>query len=218
MVKRLGALVALAAPLIVLAIVASGAGDGRDRVSRAADAMERLRGVRFSLEATSVATGSGSLGGPLALAYRATGELVPPDRLRLVVSEPAPAVLYLSGEIIQLNGRPATPAELRTLAGPIAVLEQLREPGPVRFSGIGLAGGTVTARYTIDRAERGILEVELGMFDDLVRRQTFTVAETAPADGSGLTSVRTRYVVEYWDHGAALDIRPTGGLREPART
>lgn len=216
--KRLGTLVALTALLIVLAVVAYGAADGRDRVVRAADAMERLRGVRFSLEATSVAAGSGSLAGPLAIAYRATGELVPPDTLRLVVSEPAPAVLYLSGETVQLNGRPATPTELRTLASPIAVLEQLREPGSVRFSGIGLAGGTVTARYTIDRAERGVLEVEVGLLDDLVRRQTFTVMEAAPADGSGLTSVRTRYVVEYWDHGAGLDIRPAGAAAEPERT
>ena len=214
MVKRLALLAAIAA-LLAFGIVAVYGGDGRGRVTRAVDAMERLRGVRFSLEATSVASGSGAPGGPLALRYKATGELVPPDTLRLVVTEPAPATLYLSGRTALLNGEPASSSALRTLASPTAVLEQLRDPGTVRFSGLGLAGGTVTARYAVDRGGRGVLEVEVGLLDDLIRRQTFRVAEEAPGDGSGLTTVRTTYVVEYWDHGAELGIRPIGGPREP---
>ena len=40
-----------------------------------------------------------------------------------------------------------------------------------------------------------------------MRRQTFTVTEAAPPDGSGLEAVHTTYVVEYWDHGTALEVR-----------
>jgi hypothetical protein len=95
-VRRLAVVLAVAAVLVVLALATYGRADGRDRVVRAVDAMEQLRGVRFSLDASSVASGSGALAGPLAIAYQATGELVPPDTLRLVVSEPAPATLYSS--------------------------------------------------------------------------------------------------------------------------
>ena len=194
------------AGLPALFVVGAYGRDSRDRVIRAADAMEHLRGVRFSLEASSVASGSGSLAGPLALTYRATGELVPPDRLRLVVTEPAPVTLEIAGQSVRLDGQPASAAALRTLASPLAVLEQLREPGIVSFGGLGLAAGTVTARYTVDRGDRGVVQVELGLLDDLVRRQTFTVSEVASADGSGLTTVRTTYLVEYWDHGADLGL------------
>ena len=190
--------------LAVLAVTACGG--AADRVVRAADAMEHLRGVRFSLEASSVASGAAALAGDLELTYRATGKLAPPDRLQLVVSEPAPATLDIAGQSVRLNGQPASPAVLRTLASPLAVLEQLREPGVngVRFSGFGFARGNVTARYTIDRADRGVVEVELGLLDDLVRRQTFTVIQEAGGDGSGLASVRTSYIVEYWDYGVDL--------------
>lgn len=218
MVKRLALLAAVAGLLGALVLTAYGNGDASGRVARSLDAMEHLRGVRFSLEATSIATGSAALAGPLALAYKATGELEPPDTLRLVVTAPAPATLYLSGRTALLNGQPASSSALRTLASPIAVLEQLRDPGTIRFSGLGLAGGTVSLRYAIDRGERGVLEVELGLFDGLIRRQTFTVTEAAPADGSGLATVLTRYVVEYWDHGTALGIKPTGGRGEPDRS
>jgi len=173
---------------------------------RAADAMEHLRGVRFSLEASVIATGSGAVG-DVSSRYRGTGELVPPDRLRLVVTEPRPATLVIVGESVLLDGSPAPATALRTLASPIAVLEQLREPGAATFSGFGLARGDLTARFRIDRGDRGVVEVELGILDDLVRRQTFTVTEAAPPDGSGLGAVRTAYVVEYWDHGAALEVR-----------
>jgi hypothetical protein len=172
--------------------------------------MEHLRGVRFSLVATSVATGDRRAAGDLVLAYRATGELVPPDRLRLVVTEPRPAVLVIVGRTVTLDGQPASTAVLRTLASPLAVVEQLREPGERSFSGLGFARGNLTARYRIDRGDRGVVEIELGLLDDLIRRQTFTVTEPAPPDGSGLQAVRTSYVVEYSDYGAALDVRELG--------
>lgn len=194
-----------AASLVLAAC--GGTGGAADRLARAADAMEHLRGVRFSLAATTVASGGGSLAGDLALEYRATGELVPPDRLRLTVSAPRPAVLVIVGRAVTLDGEPAPASALRTLASPTAVLEQLREPGGARYVGLGFARGSVTARYQIDRGDRGVVEVEIGLLDDLVRRQTFTVTEAGPADGSGLSTVRTAYVIEYWDHGAALDVR-----------
>lgn len=194
--------------LLLAASLALAACGGRgDRVTRAADAMEQLRGVRFSLVASSTAGGSQAPGGDLASAYRATGELVPPDRLRLTVTEPRAAVLVIVGRSVTLDGRPASPTVLRTLASPIAILEQLREPGQTTFGGLGFARGNVTLRYRIDRGERGRVEVELGLLDDLVRRQSFSVSEPAPADGSGLEAVRTSYVVEYWDYGALLDLR-----------
>lgn len=197
--------------LILAALVLAACGGATDRLTRAADAMEHLRGVRFSLEASSTAAGGQSVGGDLTLLYRGTGDLVPPDRLRLVVTEPRQATLLIVGQRVLLNGEPASVAVLRTLASPIAVLEQLREPGGATFSGLGFARGNVTARYRIDRSDRGVVEVELGLLDDLVRRQTFSVTEAAGADGSGLQAVRTAYVVEYWDYGAVLEVR------EPAR-
>ena len=166
--------------------------------------MEHLGGVRFSLEASVTATGAV---GDVSSRYRGTGELVPPDRLRLVVTEPRPATLVIVGQRVLLDGEGASTTALRTLASPIAVLEQLREPGAAVFSGLGFARGTLTARYRIDRGDRGVVEVELGLLDDLVRRQTFSVTEAAPPDASGLGAVRTTYAVEYWDHGAALDVR-----------
>ena len=201
--------IAIAAIAVALAIGASN--EAADRMTRAADAMEHLRGVRFSLEASSVATGGQALGGDLALAYRATGELVPPDRLRLRVTEPRPAELVIVGDQVWMDGARASARALRTLASPLAVLAQLREPGAVTFAGLGFAQGSVTARYRIDRGDRGVVEVEVGLLDDHVRRQTFTVSESAPADGSGLGAVRTTFAVEYWDFGTALDVR------EPAR-
>ena len=196
--------------LLVAGLLLSACGGSTDRVSRAADAMEHLRGVRFSLEATSGATGGAPLGGDLVLRYRATGELVPPDRLKLAIVEPRPAALVIIGDRAFLDGRPATVAVLRTLASPAAVLEQLREAGIVSFSGLGFARGNVTARYRIDRGDRGVVEVELGLLDDLVRRQTFSVTEAATPDGSGLAAVRTAYVVEYWDFGASIEIGEPG--------
>ncbi len=191
---------------VAIALSAYEAAGIDDRVVRAADTMEHLRGVRFSLEANVSATGSGAVGDVLSR-YRGTGELVPPDRMRLVVTEPRPATLVIVGQRVLLDGEPASATALRTLASPVAVLEQLRERGAATFSGFGFARGSLTARYRIDRGDRGIVEVELGILDDLVRRQTFTVTEAAPPDGSGLEAVRTAYVVEYWDHGAALEVR-----------
>jgi hypothetical protein len=205
-VRRIAA-VAIAVGAIAVALTLTASKGATDRVTHAADAMEHLPGVRFSLEASSVATGGQALGGDLALAYRATGELVPPDRLRLRVTEPRPAELVIVGDQVWMDGTRASARSVRTLASPLAVVAQLREPGAVTFAGLGFARGSVTARYRIDRGDRGVIEVELGLLDDLVRRQTFSVSESAAGDGSGLGAVRTTFAVEYWDHGVTLDVR-----------
>lgn len=197
--------------LVVAALVLSACGGGDTaRLARAADAMEHLRGVRFSLDASSTATGDTSAT-DLVLRYRGTGELVPPDRLRLVVTEPSPATLVIVGQRVFVDGAPASAATLRTLASPVALLEQLREPGAVTYSGLGFTRGTITARYRIDRGDRGVVEVELGLRDDLVHRQTFSVTEAVQPDGSGLRTVKTAFVVEYWDHGASLQVGEPNG-------
>jgi hypothetical protein len=196
--------------VLAAVLVLAACGGTAGRIARAADAMEHLRGVRFTIAASSVASGAPASGGDLALRYRAAGELAPPDRLRLTVIEPRPAVLVIAGRTATLDGQPASPTALRSLASPIAILEQLREPGDATFRGLGFAQGNVTARYRIDRRERGVVEVELGLLDDLVRRQTFTVSEAAPPDGSGLQTVRTTYVVEYRDFGTPVQVGEPG--------
>src|SRR6266536_1602871 len=88
---------------VAIALSAYEAAGIDDRVVRAADTMEHLRGVRFSLEANVSATGSGAVG-DVSSRYRGTGELVPPDRMRLVVTEPRPATLVIVGQRVLLDG------------------------------------------------------------------------------------------------------------------
>ena len=189
--------------LLALALLAAACGPSAapaDRLAAAADAMERLRGVRFSLDATSEA----NMGlEPLTLRYVATGELVPPDRLRLTVTEPTPATLVIVGTRAWRDGRPAPAAALRTLAHPLALIEQAREAGTVTVAGLGFSRG-LTQRYRIDRGDRGVVEVELGLGDGLIHRQTFAVSETAELPDA--VPVRTTYVVEYWDFGSPLEV------------
>lgn len=209
--RRLAALLLAAALGGVIVADAVARATPEARLVRAAAAMERLAGVRFSLSGSSIARGGRAVGGDLTLEYAAEGELVPPDRLRLRVTRPRAATLVIIGTRAWIDGRPAEPTLLRTLAAPAAVLAQLREPGAVRAAGLGLAGIEPVARYRIDRAERGLVEVALGLFDDLVREQSFTVTQDGPADESGLDIIRTTFRVRYRDPGAALDIRePTG--------
>ena len=60
----------------------------------------------------------------------------------------------------------------------------------------------------VDPDSRGTVEVEIGLFDGLIRRQTLRVVEPAdPLSGTGLDAVRTTYTVEYWDHGRDLEVR-----------
>ena len=54
---------------------------------------------------------------------------------------------------------------------------------------------------------RGVIEVEVGLLDDLIRRQTVEITTGADAFSSGLDRVRTTYRVEYWDHGKRQEVR-----------
>ena len=57
----------------------------------------------------------------------------------------------------------------------------------------------------VDPETRGVLVVEIGLFDGLIRRQSLEVVEPTDAfSGSGLSTVRTAYTIEYWDHGSDL--------------
>src|SRR6266542_1614277 len=177
------------AALLVVATACS-ADTPRSRVDRAVEAMAHLRGVRFSLVATTRATGQAPSGGELRTTLRATGELVPPDRLRLTVDAGGGTVeLVLIGERAWRDGRLVAVGAERSFDRPLELLERL---GPGE---------------EVDGAARGSIEVELGLFDDLIRRQTFTVSEPVEGDGSGLDTVATTYVIEYWDFDTALEVR-----------
>ena len=54
-----------------------------------------------------------------------------------------------------------------------------------------------------------MIEVEVGLFDDLSRRQIVPITTGADSFGTGLERVRTAYRVEYWAHG------DRHGVREP---
>jgi hypothetical protein len=59
----------------------------------------------------------------------------------------------------------------------------------------------------IDPDTVGVLEIEVGLFDGLIRRQSVEVVEPAdPFSGTSLTTVRTAYTIEYWDHGRPLEV------------
>ena len=60
----------------------------------------------------------------------------------------------------------------------------------------------------VDPDSHGVVEVEIGLVDGLIRRQTFEVQEPGdPVSGTGLSTVRTTYTIEYWDQGAPLEVR-----------
>ena len=60
----------------------------------------------------------------------------------------------------------------------------------------------------VDPDSQGVVEVEIGLFDGLIRRQTLEVVEPAdPFSGTGLDAARTTYSIEYWDHDRHLEVR-----------
>ncbi len=54
---------------------------------------------------------------------------------------------------------------------------------------------------------RGVIEVELGLQDGLIRVQTVEITSGAEVLGSGLEQVRTVYRVAYWAHGETQEVR-----------
>lgn len=213
--------VSIGATLLLAA--AYGGGAPAARIDRAVSAMERLQGVRFTFEARSRASGDAPVGGDLTTVVRGTGELAPPDRLRLRIEiDGEPHDIVLIGERAWVDGRPAPRGRVGPLGRPLAALEAIRGGGTARPLGLGWAGG-LTARFQIslgplDLLDRlgpgsgvgpgssGVIEVDLGLFDDRIRAQSFQVRETADGGGTGLERVESSYRLEYfaWDRPVTI--------------
>lgn len=220
------ATVALAALIGATALEAAAYGGGAPagRIDRAVSAMERLQGVRFSYEARSRASGDAAPGGDLFTVVDGTGELGPPDRLQLrIFVAGSPHDIVLIGDRAWVDGRRAERGVTGPLGRPLAALEALRGSGTARAMGLGWAGGGLTARFRIalgppDLLDRlgpgagvapgssGVIEVDLGLFDDRIRAQSFQVRETADDGGTGLERVESGYRLEYsaWDRPVTI--------------
>ncbi|MBI2324057.1 MAG: hypothetical protein HYY42_02360 [Chloroflexi bacterium] len=221
--------------LAVLAVAATtlaacqSAGDATSRLASALERME-VTSARLEMQAVAQAKGTAVLGGGFDQTIRAVGELVPPDRLHLVLDGAGRAQeLIIVGRQMWIDAgdgmRLADKVPLGPLSRPTAPLELIRGPGRPEFAGFGLSRGILTYRVRIQLDSRelqarmrsdqpvdpdstGAVEVEIGLFDGLIRRQTFEVKEPAdPFGGSGLQTVRTTYTIEYWDHGRPLEVR-----------
>jgi len=100
----------------------------------------------------------------------------------------------------------------------------VRGSGAASFAGFGIVRGAPTYRIRIDLDAgdlasrllpgeavppdaKGVIEVDIGVLDGLVRRQSLDILESADVFASGLSAVRTSYAIEYWDHGGRFDIR-----------
>jgi hypothetical protein len=199
------------------------------RLDRALERMETLRGVRFELSGQVRAEGRNAPGGDIVDSVTVTGGLVPPDRLLITVDAPGGRQrLLIVGERMYVERPDGFQRMLQSAAGPLreaqALLQFIRGPGRPTFAGLGLVRGALTYRVRmdlsagelqarllpgreVDPGAQGLVEVEIGLLDGLVRRHTFEVSEPTDVFGHGLTQVRTSYAVEYWDFDQALDIR-----------
>ncbi len=220
------------AAFVVAATVLSACQSAGDAASRLTSALERMEATsaRLEMQAVAQAKGTAVLGGSFDQTVRAVGELVPPDRLHLMLDGAGRVQeLIIVGKQMWIDAgdgmRLADKVPLGPLTRPTAPLEFIRGPGRPEFAGIGLSRGVVTYRVRIqldstelqarmrsdqpvDPDSTGVVEVEIGLFDGLIRRQTFEVREPAdPFGGSGLQTVRTTYTIEYWDHGRRLEVR-----------
>lgn len=208
--------------------VASGGGAPADRLERAVTAMEALHGVRFTFEATSRASGNASAGGDLITVVRGSGELAPPDRLHLRITVGGSAHdIVLIGDRAWVDGRRADRRAVGPLGRPLAALEAIRGAGTVRAVGPGWAAGGLTARFRIELGplelldrlgplgedagvapgSSGVIEVDLGLFDDRIRAQSFSARESAEGSETGLDQVETIYRIEYIGWGQPVTIR-----------
>lgn len=234
------ALLGVAAVLAFVAVVALPATQGRpaarERLDHALGRMEATA-VRLRMDAVAEARGSRAMGGSFSQRIRATGELVPPDRLHLVL-EGAGRVqeMTIVGKRMWIDAgegmRIADKVPLGPLTRPTAPLDLIKGRGVPEFAGLGLARWVVTYRvripldalelqdrvtsdHPVDPDTIGLVEVEIGLFDGLIHRETFSVQEPAdPFGGTGLETVRTSYTIEYWDHGSRLEVREPEA-REP---
>lgn len=220
--------VALVAVVLALLVVVSR-DDPAGRLDRAIVATERLDGLRFELVARVQASGRAATGGPLVSDARMTGEYQAPDRLHVAIEAGRQR-----RELVIVGGRQWVDDGAgyhQTVATPVGPLRDARAPltflrgsGSASFAGLGLARGSPTYRIRVDLSAgalagrlfdgaavppdaRGVIEVEVGLLDDLIRRQTVEITTGADASGSGLELVRTTYRVEYWAHGEPQQVR-----------
>ena len=218
---------ALAAVLLALPILASR-DDVAGRLDRAIVATERLDGLRFELVARVEATGRAAVGAVVSEA-RMTGEYQAPDRLHVTIDAGRQR-----RELVIVGGRQWVDAGggyHQTVATPVGPLRDARAPltflrgsGRATLVGPGLARGAPTLRIRVDLSAgdlagrlfegvpvppdaRGVIEVEVGLLDGLIRAQTVEITNSADAFGSGLDQVRTVYRVEYWAHGERQEVR-----------
>ncbi len=234
--KRALALIAIAlsaalvpAGAVLLLAGAASRDHAAARLERALAAMERLEGVRFELVARVEASGRATAGGPIITAARMVGEYQSPDRLHVAIeSRGLRRELVISGRRQWIDEGDGYHQTVAVPVGPLrdarAPLTFLRGGGAASFAGLGLARGNPTYRIRLDLSAgdlasrlfegdavppdaRGVIEVEIGLFDDLIRGQTVEITTGAYPFGSGLERVRTTYRVEYWDHGKRQEVR-----------
>lgn len=222
---------ALAAALVLVAsasVAWRGADDASARLSRSLAKMDALAGVRLTMDATVAATGPAAPGGALETRVHIDGVQRPPDRLRLAVdSADRHLDVVVIGQRTWVDEGTGSHQSVRLALGPLrdatAALGVARGPGAPRFAGLGVLDGTLTYRLRIDLSAgdlaartldqdvsadaRGSIELELGLFDDLVRSQVVEITESGSDLGTGLAAVRTRYRVDYREHGRPVDIR-----------
>jgi len=140
---------------VALQAAAYSGGAPAGRIDRAVSAMERLAGVRFTFEARSRASGDAAPGGELLTVVDGTGELRPPDRLRLrIFSGGAPHDIVLIGDRAWVDGRRAERGVTGPLGGPLAALESLRGSGTVRamaWGGPGAASPRASRSRSVNR-------------------------------------------------------------------
>ena len=219
--------VALAAVLFSLPILASR-DDAAGRLDRAIVATERLDGLRFELVARVEATGRAAAGAIVSEA-RMTGEYQAPDRLHVTIEAGRQR-----RELVIVGGRQWVDdggGYHQTVATPVGPLRDARAPltflrgsGRATLAGLGLARGAPTLRIRVDLSAgdlagrlfegvpvppdaRGVIEVEVGLLDGLIRAQAVEITSAADAFGSGLEQVRTVYRVAYWAHGERQEVR-----------
>ena len=230
-VTRRIALLPLVAVAAAGALLAPGL-SAQDAAARLEGALERMDGTsaRLEMNATSQLRGSSALGGGFSRTVHAVGELVPPDRVHLMLDGAGRLLeLVVVGHKMWVDGgdglRLASGVPLGPLAEPQAPLRFIRGPGSAAFAGLGISRGMPTYRVrmeldafelqarlrtdqAVDPDAFGAIEVEIGLFDGLIRRQSFEVVEPAdPFSGTGLETARTVYTIEYWDHGGGLEVR-----------
>jgi len=214
---------------LTLTLLAScGGDDAAARLGRALAKMDALAGVWITMDATVAATGPSAPGGALETRVHIDGALRPPDRLKVAVeSAGRHREIVVVGRRTWVDDGDGPRQSVRLALGPLrdatAPLGFVRGPGAPRFAGFGVLDGTPTYRVRIDLSAgdlaartldqdvsadaHGSIELELGLFDDLVRSQVVEITESGGELGTGLAAVRTRYRIDYRAHGRPVDIR-----------